>query len=75
MTHVMLTKRGRRAVGLWPTDDAGHELADLLRKVADELSDPEERTLVRRAAGALGSVSRGVMTDVIAVHVKSQAGL
>jgi hypothetical protein len=75
MTHIVLTERGRRAVGLWPSEGAGDELADLLRQAADRIDDPEEQTLLRRAAGAVGSVSRGVMTDVIAALVKSQAGL
>ena len=74
-SFIVLTERGRRAVGLWPSERGGDELADLLRQAADNVSDPDEQTILRRAAGAVGSVSRGVMTDVVAALVKSQAGL
>lgn len=75
VTRIVLTERGLRAVGLWPSDRAGNQLADLLRQAADATTDPEEQTILQRASGAVGSVSRGVMTDVLAALVKSQAGL
>jgi len=37
--------------------------------------DPEEKTLLRRAAGAVGSVSRDIMVDVVAAVVARQSGL
>lgn len=75
MTYIVLAERGRRAVGLWPSERVGEELVDLLRQAADTVEDPEEQTLIRRASGAVGSVSRGVMTDVVAALVKPQGGL
>lgn len=75
VTRIVLTERGLRAVGLWPSDHAGNQLADLLRQAAEATTDPEEQTILQRASGAVGSVSRGVMTDVLAALLKSQAGL
>lgn len=75
MTYLVLTERGRSAVGLWPSERVGEELVDLLRQAADTVKDPEEQTLIRRASGAVGCVSRGVTTDVVAALVKSQVGL
>jgi hypothetical protein len=75
VTRIVLTERGLRAVGLWPSDRTGDQLADLLRQAADATADPEEQTILRRASGAVASVSRGVMTDVLAALVKSQTGL
>lgn len=63
---VDLTERGRRAVGIWPSSEGFDALVDALRQAEDTTSDPEEKTLIRRAAGAVGMVSRDVMVDVIA---------
>jgi hypothetical protein len=70
-----LTERGRRAVGIWPSGQAADSLVDALRQAEDMVTDPEEKTLLRRAAGAMGSVSREVLTDVMAAVIKSQAGI
>ena len=72
---VGVTERGRRAVGLWPSGESTDALVDALRQAEEVTDDPEEKTLIRRAAGALGSVSREVMADVIAAFVRQQAGL
>lgn len=70
-----LTERGRRAVGLWPSERTADTLVDLLRQAEELTDDPEEKTLIRRAAGAIGSVSRDVITDVAAALARSQVGL
>ncbi len=70
-----LTERGRRAVGLWPSGEAADALIDALRQAEEATDDPEERTLLRRAAGAVGSVSRDIMVDVVAAVVARQSGL
>lgn len=70
-----LAERGRRAVGLWPSGESADTLVDLLRKAEDLTEDPEEKTLIRRASGALGSVSREVLTDVLAAVARSQIGI
>jgi hypothetical protein len=74
--HVSgLTERGRRAVGLWPSGESVDALIDALRKAEDATDDTEEKTLLRRAAGAVGSVSREIMVDVVAAVVSRQSGL
>ncbi|NNM44592.1 hypothetical protein [Knoellia koreensis] len=70
-----ITERGRRAVGLWPSGEGVDALVDALRKAEDTTDDPEEKTLLRRAAGAVGSVSRDIMVDVVAAVVSRQSGL
>lgn len=70
-----ITERGRRAVGLWPSGESVDALVDALRKAEDATDDAEEKTLLRRAAGAVGSVSRDIMVDVIAAVVSRQSGL
>lgn len=47
-----LTERGRRAVGLWPSEESVDALVDDLRKSEEATDDPEEKSLIRRAAGA-----------------------
>lgn len=70
-----LTERGRRAVGLWPSGEAADALVDALRQAESLTDDPEEKTMIRRAAGAIGSVSRDIMVDVVAAVVTRQSGL
>ena len=72
---VGLTERGRRAVGLWPSGEGVDALLDALRQAEEATTDPEERTLIRRAMGALGSVSRTVLSDVLAAVVQRQMGM
>jgi hypothetical protein len=70
-----ITERGRRAVGLWPSGEGVDALVDALRKAENTTDDPEEKTVLRRAAGAVGSVSRDIMVDVVAAVVSRQSGL
>ena len=70
-----ITERGRRAVGIWPSGEGVDALVDALRQAEDNVDDLEEKTLIRRAAGALGSVSRDVMVDVMAAVIARQSGM
>lgn len=70
-----LTERGRRAVGLWPTGDGPDALVSALQQAAEATSDEEEKKLLRRAGGAVASISRDVMSDVLAAVIKAQTGL
>lgn len=71
---LALTERGRRAVGLWPSGEDVDALVDALRQAEQSTSDPAEQGRIRQAAGALMSVSREVMVDVIASVVAKQTG-
>lgn len=70
-----LTERGRRSVGLWPSGESADALVDALRQAEELTEDPDEKTMIRRAAGAIGSVSRDIMVDVVAAVVSRQSGL
>jgi hypothetical protein len=70
-----ITERGRRAAGLWPDGETADALIDALRQAEEATDDPEEKTLIGRAAGALGSVSRDVITDVMTAVIRSQTGI
>lgn len=72
---VKLRERGRRALGIWPSAEGVDALVDALRQAEDVVDDPEEKTLIRRAAGAVGSVSRDVMVDVMAAVIARQSGI
>ncbi|MEP7738301.1 hypothetical protein ABKW28_11660 [Nocardioides sp. 31GB23] len=75
LSAVKLRERGRRAVGIWPGGEGVDALVDALRQAEETTTDPEERTLIRRAAGALTSVSRDVMVDVMGAVIARQAGV
>lgn len=70
-----LTERGRRVVGLWPSGENVDALVDALRQAEEQTDDPEEKSAIRRAAGAVLGVSRDVMVDVVAAVVARQSGL
>lgn len=70
-----LTERGRRTVGIWPSGEAVDALVSALRQAEQATDDPEERSALRRAGGAVATVSREVMSDIIAAVIKSQTGL
>lgn len=70
-----LTERGRRAVGIWPSGEGADALVEALRQAEEATTDPDEKTLIRRAAGALGSVSRDVLADVTAALIRQQTGI
>lgn len=70
-----LTERGRRAVGLWPSEKGGDALIELLRQAAEQSTDDEERGLLKRAANSLAGVSTSVLTDVVATAAKVGLGL
>lgn len=72
---IDLTERGRRAVGLWPSGESVDAFVEALNQAAEATEDPEEKTLLRRAAGAVTSVSRDIMVDVVAAVVSRQSGL
>lgn len=72
---VDLTERGRRAVGIWPSATGADALIDALRSAEEATQDPEERSAIRRAWSALGSVSRDVLVDVTAAVIARQSGM
>lgn len=59
--------------GLHPDgDDALSSLMQMLRDAADQEVDEDERGRLRRAADAIGGVSRGVMTGVLTAYLTGQ---
>jgi hypothetical protein len=70
-----ITERGRRTVGLWPTGESVDALVDALRQAEAATDDPEEKSALRRAAGAVLGVGRDVMTDVMAAVIAKQMGV
>lgn len=70
-----LTERGRRAVGLWPSDEGVEALIDALRQAEQTSADPDERSALRSAWSSIGGVSREVMVDVIGAVIARQSGL
>lgn len=73
---LRLTERGRRAVGLWPREDAAADaLVDLLNQAADTTTDEDDAGALRKAGRLLKSVPGNVLSDVTAALIRQQAGL
>lgn len=75
LSGVKLRERGRRAVGIWPSGEGVDALVDALRQAEDSVTDPEEKSILRRAGGAVAMVSRDVMVDVMGAVVARQSGV
>lgn len=71
----VLTERGRRAVGLWPSGEGVDALVDALRQAEAETTDPEEKGRIRQAAASVMGVSRDVMVDVLGAVIARQSGM
>jgi hypothetical protein len=67
LTFTGITERGRRAVGLWPSEDLAASLIAALKAAEETPSTPEsERTKLRKAVEVLGSMSKDIVTGVVA---------
>ncbi len=75
VTRIVLTERGFRAVGLWPSERSADQLVDLFRQAEELTDDPDEKSRIRQAASAVLGVSRDIVADVGAAWVRAQTGL
>jgi hypothetical protein len=63
-------ERGRRELGTWPTPERlVDEIARALETAAAETAEPEQRSRLQAAAGALTGFARDVAVAVVAKHV------
>lgn len=66
----------RRAVGQWPSPDVlVDRLTTALQQVADQASDENTKSRVRRAVEALGGLTKDVVVEVAAKMAEHQIGL
>ncbi|QSR33389.1 hypothetical protein CFI00_0145 [Nocardioides sp. S5] len=71
-----LTERGRRAVGLWPDEDAAADsLVQLLEQASEQVDDEDDQSALRRAGKLLRGVPSAVIADVTAALIRQQSGL
>lgn len=64
---LAVSPQARAVVGQWPTPEAYiARLVAALEQRADDATDPEEKSRLRRAAEALGSLGRDVAVGVAA---------
>jgi hypothetical protein len=72
---LRLTPKGRRAVGQWPSGQAGDVLIHTLEGALLQLPEGETKTRVRDLLRAAREVGTEVLTGVVASLVKSTMGL
>ncbi len=70
-----LGANGARAVGMWPSGNTGDVLLDVLRALEESTPDPDQKTRLKRAADALGGMTRDLLVDLGASFLKQAAGL
>jgi hypothetical protein len=70
-----ITERGRRAVGLWPSEDSFEALLEGLEQAAERTDDPKKAGALRRAGRYLREAPRDLVVDVVgAVIAKTVTG-
>lgn len=73
--RLKLRERGRRDVGTWPSEDSFTGLLDALDVAAENATDEETTSRLRRARDAVAGIGREVGTQVLTAWLKAQAGL
>jgi len=71
---IGLLERGRRAVGQWPSEDAGDDLLELIRQRAEGAATEEERSRLRRLLEAGKAVGGRTLTEIVVAYAKHYAG-
>jgi hypothetical protein len=65
-----VTERARRELGAWPTADTlVDQLAEALRRAADNEAEPERKTRLRQAADVLGGMARDVAVSFVSAKI------
>jgi hypothetical protein len=72
---LQLRERGARAVGMWPSGDAGDVLLRALREAEETESDLDRKGRLASALEALGGLTKSVVTELAVSVVKGAAGL
>jgi hypothetical protein len=72
---LRLTPRGRRAVGQWPSSQAGDVLIHVLEAALLELPEGDTKSRMHGLLNAAREVGTEVLTGVVATVVKSTMGL
>lgn len=70
---VRLTERGRRAVGVWPAEDPGDALLELLAARVAAASSPEERSRLERLFDAAKGLGGTALRELTLAYLKQAA--
>lgn len=71
-----VTADARRIVGQWPSpDNLADRLVSALTAAADQETDPEKQSKLRKAVDTLGGVARDILVDVAAATITGRSGL
>ena len=70
-----LAERGARAVGMWPSGDAGDVLLEVLKRAEADETDPERKNRLGRAVEAIGGLARDIVVELGVSVAKGAAGL
>lgn len=73
--NVMLSERGARAVGLWPSGDPYEALIALIEKQLAEEGDTETKTKLRKLRDTLGEIGKGTASGLLVALIQAGAHL
>jgi hypothetical protein len=71
---IKLTERGRRTVGVWPSDNVYDALLDLLGERIQTEADGEEKSKLQRFRDTVQGMSRDVVVGLMTEAVKAGVG-
>lgn len=72
---LRLLPKGRRAVGQWPSGDAGDVLLSLLQAAHDQEANPDRKGRLGRVIEGLGGMGKTFVTDLAVSIAKGVAGV
>lgn len=68
--NPVLTEKGARAIGMWPSEDPYEALVALLESRIREETDEDQRSRLRKLRDSLREVGKGVAVGVLTELVK-----
>lgn len=75
LVSPVLTERGARTIGMWPTNDPYELLVQLLERQISEEPNEERKGKLRRLRDDLGDIGKGTVSGVLVEMMKLGAGM
>jgi hypothetical protein len=75
LLNPVLSERGARAVGLWPSDDPYEALMALIEKQLAEEADTETKTKLQKLREALSEIGKGTASGLLVALIQAGAHL
>lgn len=74
--NIRLVAAGRRATEQWPSDESALRLlVETLTELAEQESDPNKKSKLRKAAEGLAGITGDLATNIAAAYLARVSGI